>query len=767
MSINLSESEEKFRSLFETMHEGFALHEVVYDDTGAATDYRYLDVNPAFERLTGLTRSQVIGRRIREILPTIEEQWVETYARVAATGEPAELESYVPELDRHYRARAYSPERGKFAALFEDITEQKKAQLALQRREEQLRVLFESSNAGIILIDPTGMLTVANDRAGELFGVSVAELIGTQYPDLIHPDQRSIGGGKMRRLIDGKIDHVITERHYIRRDGSDFWGYFSGRRHEDSDGNLISLVGHISDITERKKAEDDLEASRRLLTDIFEFSGMLIAVKNRDGQYEMVNRKWENVTGRSRLEALGRNDEELFPYPVGQQFRQNDLEAMQGDSCLEKEEAIEDENGRLHYAISLKFPLKGRDGSVSGVCVMSTDITERRRIEEERRTFEQQLLHAQKLESLGVLAGGIAHDFNNILMAIIGNADLALMRLNRESPAVENLKRIEQAAARAADLARQMLAYSGKGKFMVENVDLNQLLEDMLHMLEVSISKKAVLRLTPGIPLPSIEVDATQMRQIIMNLVINASEAIGDRSGTIAISTGSMECDQTYLQNVWLDENLAAGLYVTLEISDTGCGMDKETLSKLFDPFFTTKFTGRGLGMAAVLGIVRSHKGVIHVYSEPGVGSSFRILLPASDHSGGGGRSEADCHKDIWLGSGKVLLVDDEESVRRIGSEMLTELGFEVITANDGREAIDIFAENPDVSFVILDLTMPHLDGEQCFRELRTIKPDVQVIMSSGYHEQEVTRKFFGKGLAGFIQKPYKLDVLREAIQKI
>ncbi|MBW4054534.1 MAG: transporter substrate-binding domain-containing protein [Proteobacteria bacterium] len=395
----------------------------------------------------------------------------------------------------------------------------------------------------------------------------------------------------------------------------------------------------------------------------------------------------------------------------------------------------------------------------------STDITERKRAEDERQKLEQQLLHAQKLESLGVLAGGIAHDFNNILMAIIGNADLALMRINKESPAVENLHRIEQAAARAADLAKQMLAYSGKGKFVVESLDLNILLEEMLHMLEVSISKKAVLRLNLHQQLPPVEADATQVRQIIMNLVINASEAIADKSGVIAITTGCMECDRNYLKDVWLDENLTDGLYVYLEIADSGCGMDKGTMAKLFDPFFTTKFTGRGLGMSAVLGIVRGHKGAIKIYSEKEKGTSFKILLPAS------GRPailfNSDNHTDHWQGSGTVLLVDDEETVRGIGAEMLKELGFTVVTADDGREALEVFKSMPEVGFVILDLTMPHMDGEQCFRELRQLQADVKVIMSSGYNQQEVTQKFAGKGLAGFVQKPYRLSTLKEVIRSL
>ncbi|MDU0457794.1 MAG: response regulator [Geobacteraceae bacterium] len=416
----------------------------------------------------------------------------------------------------------------------------------------------------------------------------------------------------------------------------------------------------------------------------------------------------------------------------------------------------------LSMFISLKMlELGGR----RMILAIHRDISAVKSAEEERDRLERQLLHTQKLESLGVLAGGIAHDFNNILTSIIGNADLALIRINRESPAVENLRRIEQAASQAADLARQMLAYSGKGRFVIENLDMNRLLEEMLHMLEVSISKKAVLRFNLTKNLPSVEADATQMRQIIMNLVINASEAIGDKSGVIAITTGCMDCDRSYLKDVWLDENLSDGLYVYLEIADSGCGMDRETMTKLFDPFFTTKFTGRGLGMAAVLGIVRGHRGAIKVYSEPGRGSSFKILLPASGRPAELFNGSA--AQDHWRGIGTVLLVDDEETVRGIGGEMLRELGFEVVTANDGRDALEIFRERNDINFVILDLTMPHMDGEQCFRELRRLNPDVKVIMSSGYNEQEVTRKFVGKGLAGFIQKPYKLSVLKEAIIKV
>jgi PAS domain S-box-containing protein len=334
-------------------------------------------------------------------------------------------------------------------------------------------------------------------------------------------------------------------------------------------------------------------------------------------------------------EVLGRNIHDLIhnrtraglPMPVSECRILN--ACREGNGITVTDELFWRRDGSSFPVEYSSYPIR-KDGQIIGAVVTWRDITERKRNEEERINLEKQLLHAQKLESLGVLAGGIAHDFNNILTAIIGNVDLALMRISTESPAVDNLRRIEQSALRAADLAKQMLDYSGRGKFLVESINLNHLLEEMLHMLEISVSKKAVLQLNLHDLLPTVEADATQMRQIVMNLVINASEAIGDKSGVIAITTGCVECDKSYLKDARLDENITEGLYVYLEIADSGCGMDRDTLAKLFDPFFTTKFTGRGLGMAAVLGIVRSHKGAIKVYSEPEKGTTFKILLPAS-----------------------------------------------------------------------------------------------------------------------------------------
>ena len=630
------------------------------------------------------------------------------------------------------------------------------------------RISVETASDSLFWITPDARIVEVNEAACRSLGYSRDALLKLSVPDVdchynaeawpLHFSEIKAHGSikfeSEQRAKDGRVFPVEVVANYVRN-GNEEWN-----------------CAFVRDITERKEAVETLHASEAHYRSLFENSIIGVAITDSNFIFTDVNGAFCKLLGYTEEELINKktitevshpDDAEISIAMVSRLIR-NEIDHY----SLEKRYITK--SGDTLQAFIYVRGTYSQNGEYRGATASVLDISERKKAEEERKrteeehqNLEKQLLHAQKLESLGVLAGGIAHDFNNILMAIIGNADLALMRINKESPIAENLHRIEQAAAKAADLAKQMLAYSGKGKFVIEDIDLNLLVEEMLYMLEISISKKAVLRFNPYQSLPSVEADATQIRQIMMNLVINASEAIGDRSGVIAITTGCMDCDRSYLSNVWLDDNLTDGLYVYLEIADSGCGMDKDTMAKLFDPFFTTKFTGRGLGMAAVLGIVRGHKGAIKVYSEIGKGTTFKILLPASNRPVELFNNLA--HHDDWKGSGTVLLVDDEESVRGIGVEMLKELGFTTITANDGREAVEIFKSTPDIAFVILDLTMPHMDGEQCFRELHQIKPRVKVIMSSGFNEQEVTQKFVGKGLAGFIQKPYRLSVLKEAIR--
>lgn len=396
---------------------------------------------------------------------------------------------------------------------------------------------------------------------------------------------------------------------------------------------------------------------------------------------------------------------------------------------------------------------------------LDVEIRRREASEEERRKLETQFMQTQKLESLGVLAGGIAHDFNNLLTSIIGYCDLARREIPIGSTAANLLEEAVNGSRRAAELTQQMLAYSGRGQFLVGPVVLSKLVMDITRLLEVSISKKCVLRFDLMDNLPACKADATQLRQVIMNLIINASEAIGERSGVISVTTGAAWCDAQYLAENHVNDNLGEGLYVHLEVADTGIGMSPETRARIFDPFFTTKFTGRGLGLAAVLGIVRGHAGGLRVYTEPGRGTSFKILLPA-ETSPAPSSPAAPSAESEWQGRGTILVADDEESIRALLKHMLVRLGFDVITAVDGRDAVDKYRVHAHLNpLVLLDLTMPHLDGVGAFRELRKIRPDVQTILMSGYNEQSVSTQFAGKGILGFIQKPFRLHELREVLQ--
>ncbi len=408
--------------------------------------------------------------------------------------------------------------------------------------------------------------------------------------------------------------------------------------------------------------------------------------------------------------------------------------------------------------------------------VIIRDNTRQKEAEKEMLALERQVQHSNKLKSLGVLAGGIAHDFNNLLMVILGNADLALGELALSSSAHNNLTEIRKASQRAAELAKQMLAYSGRGKFHIVPNDARTIIKEISQLLEATTPKKILLKFDFAEETPEFDGDATQIRQVIMNLIINAAEAIGDEYGTISLSTGGMVCNRAYLDDInevlraGLDEPLCEGKYSYFEISDTGCGIDEDSIKKIFDPFFTTKFTGRGLGLSAVLGIVRGHKGALKISSQLAKGTIFRVLFPANEPCQ---EAEPLQLKDEAIEpdrkyNGTVLIVDDEATVCAVGKQMLKRLGFNVLTAFDGHEALTLFHQHADdIVCVLLDLTMPHMDGEEAFLEMRKLDPEVTVILCSGYNMQDATQRFIGKGLAGFIQKPYNRTQLKAVLGEV
>lgn len=650
-------------------------------------------------------------------------------------------------------------------ALYKHQAEQR-----LRESEERFKRLFELEPDALIFADTeTWEILEVNEATVNLYGYSREELLKLRPTDLSAQPEATA-----KAMQNG--DRNIPLRIHRRKDGTEFPVEITTSTFEWR-GRRVQF-GAIRDITERVHAEEEREKAMALLEAAIVQSPSGIVVAEAPGvTIRMANPEALRILGWGAPPLAGTTAQQHLDrwqvfHSDGLPYLPQDLPlfraVLKGETTLNEEMIFrrEDREDRWHSVNAA--PIRNRKGEIIAGIVVFHDITERKRAEADRMEMERRLLHVQKLESLGVLAGGIAHDFNNLLMAILGYADLALVELSPVSPARPSLQEIVNASHRAADLCRQMLAYSGRGKFVVENLQLNEVVQEMVHMLKTCISKKVLLNLNLAKDLPSIDGDPAQVRQLLMNLVINSSEAIGDKSGMVTVSTEARHFDTDYLQDTFVDDSLPDGFYVSLEVSDTGCGMDRNTQARIFEPFFTTKFTGRGLGMAAVLGIVRGHKGAIKVYSEPGIGTTFRILFPALAEA----EKEASARhlesESKWRGTGTVLLVDDEETILAVGRLMLEKLGFSVITARDGLEAVEVYrSRSNEITFVLLDLTMPRMSGEEAFRELRGINPGVRVVISSGYSEQEIAARFAGKGLTGLIQKPYQLAKLRDALKGI
>lgn len=522
-----------------------------------------------------------------------------------------------------------------------------------------------------------------------------------------------------------------------------------------------------SELGERKRAEAQLRRAESFLSTVVDNLPYLIFVKDaQDLRFMRLNQAGEELLGVEHNALIGKNDYDVVPLEEAQFFEKKDRETLNGGKIVDiPEEPIQTPTGK-RYLHTKKIPVVDADGQPRYLVAIAEDITERKLEQERSRAFERKLQETQKLESLGVLAGGIAHDFNNLLVSILGNVGLVLVDLEPDSPVREPVEQIKIAAQRAADLTRQMLAYSGKGRFVMQRINLNSVITEITQLLHVSISKSAALRFNLLQTIPPIEGDVTQVRQVLMNLIVNASDAIGERQGVISLTTGTVNADHEYLAGSFMAPELPEGQYAFVEVADDGVGMDKDTQNKIFDPFFTTKFTGRGLGLAAVLGIVRGHGGAIKVYSEPGQGSVFRVLFPIKDAPHDTEKAPSDTLKA--KGNGTVLVIDDEEVVRNVTKRMLTRLGYSPLLAEDGPGGIEIYKKHQaDIVCVLLDMTMPRMSGEETIGHLKKINPEVRVLLMSGYSEQEASNRFNGKGVAAFMQKPYTPQDLQEKLDEI
>jgi len=508
---------------------------------------------------------------------------------------------------------------------------------------------------------------------------------------------------------------------------------------------------------ERLAAHERLQASEARYRLIVESTRDGVWIIGTDGRTTFVNEQMCRMIGWTADEMVGRPLHDFIASARHAEAEANMARRARGIS--ERHEfCFKRKDGSELWTILSTSVLTDDAGTYSGALALVADLTE-------IRGLEQKIVQSQKLESLGLLAGGVAHDFNNLLVGILGNVGVALAELPANAEVRSVLVDAEAAGRRAADLTRQMLAYSGRGRFVIERVNLNRVVKELAQLLGAVISKQATFRFELADGLPDVDGDQMQLTQIVMNLITNASDALEGRDGVITVASGVLAADQAYLSSTYLDDRLPPGDYVWLDIKDTGVGMDRETQTRIFDPFFTTKFTGRGLGLAAVLGILRGHHGAVHIDSTLGKGTCFRILLPRATSEVTAvtpGGVAAVPRQESKL----VLIADDEPLVRQVAQRVLERRGFRVLLAEDGRQALATFVANAtEIDLVILDLTMPGLGGDEVFRLIREVRPTARIVLSSGYDEASAQARLGRDGLAGFLPKPWSPEQLVHIVE--
>lgn len=484
---------------------------------------------------------------------------------------------------------------------------------------------------------------------------------------------------------------------------------------------------------------------------------------NFEGRFVEVNDAWLRIHGYDSPEEI-----------IGKHFSVTQVEEelnialkhvtdlLSGTAILSGEFSHVRKDGSVGYHTFSAHPVV-HTGKVVGLEWFIIDRSDQKLIEDEKRMLQQQFQHTQKMESLGVLAGGIAHDFNNILAIIMGNC--SLIEMDYET-AGNHIPAIKTAVERAAGLCRQMLTYAGKGQTVLSPFNIVKLVDEMVKMLRMTIRQNVTI--IPKLPtdILSINGDESQIRQVVMNLIINASEAVGDGYGEVLVSLAKAEIKTGLSAKDHLGNAIPPGQYVCLEVTDNGCGMDAETKLRIFEPFYTTKFTGRGLGMSAVLGIINIHGGRMQLVSQPGQGSTFRIYIPILITESGEERRSVPSAR--WQGSGTILFVEDEEEIKLVAKELLEILGFAVIEASNGKEALELYQQHvADITLVVTDMGMPIMNGYELFHELKKLNPNLPIVISSGFGDVAIFSHIAPDDIAGIISKPYSFDLLREVLKKV
>jgi PAS domain S-box-containing protein len=694
---------------------------------------------------------------------------------IAAAGMKAGLADYVLKghLHRLPLALKESLEKTRLRLDHEGALER------LRLSEERYRIISELSSdyAYSYRIEADGAVGLEwiTQAFTRITGYAADELESGVLLPLVHPEDRPLIVRGREELLAGRP--YSAEIRIVTKDRQVRWMSDVARPvWDDKEKRVVCIYGAGEDITDRKRAEEEraqlireqvaraeAEANERRYRSLAEAVPQMVWTARPDGHPDYHNRRWYEYTGLTEAESTGREAwRAVLHQDDVETWRERWAHSTATGEVFELECRFRrDGDGVYRWHLCRAVPLLDSTGRASKWFGTCTDIDDQKRSSEAMR-------EAQKLESIGLLAGGVAHDFNNLLTGILGNTSLVLDELPPTSRLRPLLENVMLASERAADLTRQLLAYSGKGRFFVQPADVTTLVREISSLIQSSIPKKVQLKLELCEDLPLVEMDSAQIQQLLMNLVINGAEAIGeDRSGAVRVRTMLRDVDQQYIANNHFAHGaVPPGYYVAIQVQDDGCGMDEAVQKHIFEPFFTTKFTGRGLGLAAALGIVRGHKGGIRIETQPGKGTMFEVLLPAGAENRRETKGE-ELRREL-RGAGSVLVVDDEELVRSLATAALTHFGYRVLEAVNGQDAVDVFRRHADeISLVLLDMMMPVMGGEEALEEIRAIRPGVPVIGSSGYSESVAKERFGGQGLASFLQKPYSARVLADRVKRV
>ena len=730
-------------------------------------------VNQEFTRLSGYERAAIEGQmRWTEFVAPKDLARMKAMRERRLRGDAGALSDYDATLVARDGSEILGhvsivmiPGTKRSVCSISDITYRRHIEAQLAESERNYRTIFEESPNAIVLLGPRGDVLNVNGRLHDWLGYSRDEVIGKNMLRLPYLPWRS-KLRVMRKFTQRMMGKALPpyDLLFISKDGKTHYGRVRATLIRNGEGRAIADLVMISNVTSQKRIERALQESEQKLIKAQEIAHLGYWEYDVEHDHMIWSPELYRVFGiEADNTSLDYATVQACVHPDDGEYYDDIMARLKKEGKVDFEYRVKRADGTIRHVSGKGEASFDSDGAPVRLFGILQDVSVRHKAEEERLQLEANLLQAQKFESLGVLAGGIAHDFNNLLMAIMGNAELARTELPADSPLQKGLVEINTIARDAADLCRQMLAYSGQGQFYVHPLNVTEIIEGMAHLLNVSIEKSVVLESNLDPDVPAIEADASQIRQLVMNLISNASEAIGKEGGLISLRTGSRHASRTYLRSIALEQNLPEGEYVFIEVRDNGEGIPEDVQQRMFDPFFSTRFTGRGLGLAAVLGIVRSHYGAIQVESAPGRGTTVTVLFPKTTaRAVESGQVPAPSDRPMPSPQSRtVLVVDDEQPVLSVTGRILTKAGYRIITATDGAQAIACVKEHRDeLDAIILDMAMPNMSGPEALKHIHKIIPDIPVIIASGFSEEEVQSEFRHCHVAAILQKPYSADIL-------